>query len=275
MSIKSILVYLSDDEETLSCLRAAFELAGHLNAVLAVVYVANPVRLPSAMEGRGVSRAFFANEIDEIQRDKARAAEIELQHLSNPRGIRYTWTVVKGEPGKSLAQMSAYHDLAVVAQSDPGNPAGLLSDDLSDQLVTTGGCPVIVLPPVRRYPTLGRRILVTWKEGVESSRSLHAALPFLQRAEAVTLVSREGGREAAASLERIAEYLRLHGIEPAVRAPQYGARAAEGRVLEYARETRADLIVMGSSGSSRLREMVLGGGRRMMLRSDIPILISH
>ena len=57
-------------------------------------------------------------------------------------------------------------------------------------------------------------------------------------------------------------------------AEEHGARAAEGRVLEYARESRADMIVMGGSGNSRLRELVLGGGtRRLLTNANIPILI--
>ncbi len=275
MSIKSILVHLANDEEYMTRLRVAYNLACRHNAVLSVVFITSPVRTPTGMDGRTVSVA-YTNEVEDIAAEKSKTVEEEFRQWCKLHDIRYEWTRVEGEHIKVLSQMSHYHDLAIVSQSDPQNLEEMLFAELPDQLAMVGSCPVIVLPHGQKRMVLGRRILVAWKETVECSRAVRSSIPFLQQAESVTLVSREGGREAAHSLERIADSLRLHGIEPAVRAPQHGARAAEGRVLEYARESRADMIVMGGSGNSRLRELVLGGGtRRLLTNANIPILMAH
>lgn len=275
MSIRSILVHLANDEEYMTRLRVAYNLACRHNALLSVVFVTSPIRTLQVADGRTVATA-YTHEVQDISAEKSKTVEYEFRQWCKLHDVRYEWSMVEGEHIKVLTQLSHYHDLAIVSQSDPRNLEEMLFAELPDQLAMVGSCPVIVLPHGQRRMVLGRRILVAWKETVECSRAVRAAIPFLQQAEAVTLVSREGGKEAARSLERIANTLRLHDIEPGVRMPQHGARAAEGRVLEYARETRADMIVMGGSGNSRLRELVLGGGtRRMLTNANVPILMAH
>jgi nucleotide-binding universal stress UspA family protein len=47
-------------------------------------------------------------------------------------------------------------------------------------------------------------------------------------------------------------------------------------LLSQAADLDADLIVMGAYGHSRLRELVLGGATREILRSmTVPVLLSH
>jgi len=55
---------------------------------------------------------------------------------------------------------------------------------------------------------------------------------------------------------------------------------ANGRVgdmiLSYAKDLEADLLVMGASGHSRLREIVLGSVVHQVLRRmDVPLLMAH
>ena len=55
-----------------------------------------------------------------------------------------------------------------------------------------------------------------------------------------------------------------------------GGLAAGDVLLNEAAELNADLIVMGGYGHSRLREMVLGGATRTLLRQmTAPVLMSH
>ena len=47
-------------------------------------------------------------------------------------------------------------------------------------------------------------------------------------------------------------------------------------ILSHAADAGADFIVMGGYGHSRLREFVLGGVTRSILRSmTVPVLMSH
>jgi Universal stress protein family len=54
------------------------------------------------------------------------------------------------------------------------------------------------------------------------------------------------------------------------------ARGRIGIKLSRAADLSADLIVMGAYGHSRVREVLLGGATRSVLRSmTVPVLMSH
>ena len=55
-----------------------------------------------------------------------------------------------------------------------------------------------------------------------------------------------------------------------------GTSAADSTATVQAAEEKADLLVMGGYGHSRLREMILGGVTRHMLeRMSVPVLFAH
>jgi nucleotide-binding universal stress UspA family protein len=63
-------------------------------------------------------------------------------------------------------------------------------------------------------------------------------------------------------------------VQISISAAKHGDIAAQ--LLQNAHESNADLLVMGGYGHSRLREAVLGGVTRSMLRqADIPVLLAH
>lgn len=76
-----------------------------------------------------------------------------------------------------------------------------------------------------------------------------------------------------ASADRLAAWLHDHGIHANVLARE----GDPDRVLPgLASEIQADLLVAGGYGRSRLRELVLGGTTRLLLRqSGLPVFMSH
>jgi nucleotide-binding universal stress UspA family protein len=58
---------------------------------------------------------------------------------------------------------------------------------------------------------------------------------------------------------------------------QIAPRAAVGEtLLGYAEAWKADLLVMGCYGHTRLRELILGGASRHVLsHMTLPVLMSH
>ena len=61
-----------------------------------------------------------------------------------------------------------------------------------------------------------------------------------------------------------------------MKAVESGGAAIVGLILMQAAAEKADLLVMGGYGHSRLREMILGGVTRHMLeRMSLPVLFAH
>jgi nucleotide-binding universal stress UspA family protein len=102
------------------------------------------------------------------------------------------------------------------------------------------------------------------------------AVPFLVRAEQVTLIAADLGPERRAQMDRALACLERHGVTAQARNLP-GADIDAGDVLLNAiADQGADLLVMGAYGHSRLRELVLGGATRHVLRHmTAPVLMSH
>lgn len=171
-----------------------------------------------------------------------------------------------------LLHRARLHDLVVAARAPE------LGNGRLEHLVMEAGKPVLI-PPAKPAATIGKTVLVAWKDTAESARALTAALPLLVRAGKVTVFSVCENRDEEAarrSVDGIIAQLRRHGVEA---RPQM-AKAEPGRTADKIREAayaiKADLIVMGAYGHSRLREWMLGGATRELLGvCDTALLMMH
>ena len=105
---------------------------------------------------------------------------------------------------------------------------------------------------------------------------MDAALPLLSRADQVHILSvnEDTGPEPAQS--GLARYLSWHGITATLATFEPDERLIGEALLTEVRRMEADLLVMGAYGHSRLRELVLGGVTRHMLKEDHPpIFAAH
>jgi nucleotide-binding universal stress UspA family protein len=121
------------------------------------------------------------------------------------------------------------------------------------------------------------RVLVAYDGSPEATRALRVAGEMNDRGRArlgyILLTVGEDG-PATAEIQRTAlTYFQAHGIVPeaAVRAGRPGQA-----IVAAARELGCDLVVAGSFGQARWREMLLGSVTLDLLRhSPVPVLIHH
>lgn len=131
--------------------------------------------------------------------------------------------------------------------------------------------PVLVCP---RGSDALLRPLVAYDGSDHATRALEIAVEYAEtRGCPLHLVCvREQLDDARRTLEEACEYARGHAVE-ATTVPKEGDAVAE-RILEAAGDVDADLLVMGSSGKSRLRQFLLGSATETLLESfDHPILL--
>ncbi len=134
--------------------------------------------------------------------------------------------------------------------------------DVVEAVLFDSGRHVFLVPNRKPAKAAFDRILVAWNGGRESARALAEALPYLHKANEVTVlvVDDEPSTELQTALGTDAvNHLKHHGINVAL----YRARIRDGGVgatlIAEARRLNADLIAMGGYGHSRLREWLLGG----------------
>jgi nucleotide-binding universal stress UspA family protein len=124
-----------------------------------------------------------------------------------------------------------------------------------------------------------KNIVIGWNESAEAIRAVRAAMPLLQKADAVHVAiidPPETGPERSDPGGALAVYLSRHGVRCDIQVmTRQGLKVSE-RLSQHVTETGSDLLVMGGYGHSRFREAVLGGATREMLQSSsVPVLMAH
>jgi nucleotide-binding universal stress UspA family protein len=120
--------------------------------------------------------------------------------------------------------------------------------------------------------------LVAWNGSREATRALAEGLPYLHISRLVTVVVVDRG-PAALDPEPGADavaYLKHHGIVATLHQVERHGRDVASVLIDEAGERKADLLVMGGYGHSRLREWLLGGVTHRLLRqTPTSLVIAH
>jgi nucleotide-binding universal stress UspA family protein len=121
-------------------------------------------------------------------------------------------------------------------------------------------------------------VILAWDGGRSAARALADALPLLQRAKSVRILTILNEKpQAAADIGRdVLRHLDAHGVAAEIDEVDAGGESI-GAVLDAYLQRRApDLLVMGAYGHSRLREFVLGGATAHILHAPpVPVFMAH
>ncbi|MDI1339414.1 universal stress protein [Polaromonas sp.] len=276
-TLTQLLVHLDALPQAAQRLDAACRIGQAHGAAVTGLYAVTPsfVALPFAPEvGPGVAAAL--REIDDELRARARAA---FDCVQAKPGMQAAWAEVGDDPIMGVfAQQALYADLLVLGQHDPAStPATGVPADFAESVMVASGKPALILPYIGVPASIGDTMVLAWKPTREAARAVSAALPLLQRARRVHVLSWSDADEAVSGQRLdLDSYLKLHGVD-ATWHRETGAPELLGELLlSRAFDLEADLLVMGCYGHSRAREWVLGGTSRTVLRSmTLPVLMAH
>ena len=279
MALKDILVIVDDTPQAAARIDVAVTLATDHDAHLTGLCVSAPAVVPSYLETYLTDSMRAAYQAEEDGR-MARAEQRFMDCLRRAGRLeRSEWRAVGGYPIDVAAVHARYADLVVVGQLDPATEFALPAVE-PETLMFECGRPVLVVPYVGHFPTVGQRVLVGWNGGREAARAVADALPLLERARAVTVLAVNtdpgGAGEADDPGVDIAGHLARHGI--AAEAAHFISEPHEvgDTLLNTTTDLSCDLIVMGAYGRSRLRSLVLGSLTGFILEHmTVPVLLSH
>ena len=273
MSLKHLLVHLDSSERTPERLGLAVTLAQKHGARLTGLF-AETGSLGGSTVGlrspENIARA--AGEARAAFEAGAAAAGLTTdwwQVEAGDYGQVVGWTVV----------CCRYVDLAVFGQHDPEHESPLPAD-MVDQVLLNSGRPVLVVPYVGRYPDIGKRVLVAWTGSREAARAVNDAIPLMQGADEVTVLSLQqashGGAAAPVPPVDIVVHLRAHGVAAAYERVIIDELGAVDNVLNRAAEGSADLTVIGAYGHSGFPFLQRSSTTRDILRMmTTPVLLSR
>ena len=276
-SYAQLLVHLDPSAQASARLHIAGLLATLFGATVTGLYAATSSQAGLAFApeaGPEMVRALIA--VDDNNLAQARAA-FETSQANAP--TRAKWAQVSDAAiVTAFVEQALFADLLVLGQADPSRSGTLhVTGDFVESIVVESGKPALLLPYFGAPPNVGRTVVIAWKPTREAARAVAAAMPFLQRAVAVHVVSWDAHEEAIGG-ERLdlPGYLKLHGIEASFHRQGAETNDMGELLLSRAFDLQADLLVMGCYGHSRAREWVLGGVSRTILQSmTLPVLMAH
>jgi nucleotide-binding universal stress UspA family protein len=277
MAFKDILVLVDRSRSAPVRIDLATRLASQFGAHLTGLHVTGPPAIPASVRAELPQLA-----IEGFTRFQAQAAEaareLFLARASQP-GVTVEWRHREGDPGDMVTLHARYVDLAVVGQDDPDDeqdtPRGM-----AERILLGSGRPVLVVPYVGARAPVGERVVVAWNASREATRAANDALPILERAARVTVLSinPRGGPAGHGDVPGadMALHLARHGVRAEANAIESDDVKAAEVLLSSLTDLGADLLVMGGYGRSRVRELVLGGMTRDILRAmTTPVFMSH
>jgi len=273
MALKDLLVLVGPGME------AAGVYALSLSAACgASLTAAAPIIEPSLPPN--LAAEFSEDVLSRIKEDAEAAASKAFEEFSQAaRDANASIEIVRfkalaGDVGYSLSQLARCFDAVVLPQPDPN---GVDTSDIVEACLFGSGRPLVLVPYIRTRPAIGR-VLIAWDGGPPAARAVADALPILALAHHVEVVTirKEEDENPHLSGRMLARHLARHGIQADAKRLLIDDIDVANMLLSHAADTGADLIVMGGYGHSRLREMVLGGTTREILRSmTVPVLLSH
>ena len=175
-----------------------------------------------------------------------------------------------------FSQIARRFDLAITGQAEPDVHA--VEAMIAESALFASGRPIILVPHLQRAPFRLDRVMVCWDGSRAATRAIADAMPLLERAtnvEVVTVTSERGKHNGLEGAD-MGLHLARHGLNVQVTRIPRGDIDTADALLSHAADCGADFIIMGGYGHSRLREFVLGGVTRSILATmAVPTLMSH
>jgi nucleotide-binding universal stress UspA family protein len=257
--MKQAVIYIDGSDNDIESLTSAVLMSRRLGARLNVVH---PVA-------------------DSVARAKTRAVVVGQQMSWRYRVIAEARS---GAARQAFEKVCGSIDLASYAEVeydlvDAIRHLGLLHDvTILERVSQEEGPQVLALNivPPRAPSAIGDTVVVAWSGTIQSARAVRSAMPFLNTANEVWVVTDSANPRAEAA--DLVEYLSAHDVAAETRSfdsSEMSARARGRTLIAFVRSLEADMLVMGAYGEDQL-DAIFGLGRatqKVITATPVPVLL--
>jgi nucleotide-binding universal stress UspA family protein len=193
-----------------------------------------------------------------------KAVEVASARLGVPVEQRL-YRLAAADITANLARIARLKDLSIV----PVKPHDDQSEKIVERLIFESGRPVMMCPEefASELAVPFDDVVIAWDHSAPAARAVADALPMLQAAANVRIITATDNK-APAELESgaaLVSHLAEHGIKAAFETVKIDGSSI-GKVFErYVAANRIDLLVMGAYRHSRLNEIVWGGATKTVI----------
>lgn len=265
--MKNILLLVHQDDGQEARLQTALDLTRALDGHLTCLDVtASPVIAGDLYAGFGEGALL----VDEREQEADNKASISRRLIHE--GVSWSWTDVTGDIATCLLDAATLADLIVVNRKLDGYPLPDMHA-ITSRILMHARKPIVAVPQKLRCFAAHGRALIAWDGHASSTATMCACVPLLQLASDVHIFLARDGEKASPT--EAAEYLSRHDIHPSINVIHDGLKSADTLIMEEARSWGADYILMGAYSHGRLLETFGGVTKRMLSKSELPLVIGH
>ncbi|OAF18724.1 universal stress protein [Bradyrhizobium neotropicale] len=176
----------------------------------------------------------------------------------------------------TLAEHARFSDLSLI----PVKPHDSRTEAVIETFLFESGRPLLLCPEhlVSELRTDFENVMIAWDHSARAARAVGDALPILQAAASVRIVTVADDKTEAINRSGmdLVDHLREHGAYASFETVQAGGSSI-GKVLgSWAQSQAIDAIVMGAYRHSRLNEIVWGGVTKTVIgQPPCWVMISH
>ncbi len=194
----------------------------------------------------------------------------------NIRAQSRTGKVPADQLAAILAEHARFSDLALI----PVKPHDSRTENIIETFLFESGRPLLLCPEhrVEELRPEFENVVIAWDHSARAARAVGDALPILQAAASVRVVTVADDKTAAIAQSgmSLVHHLREHGVYASFETVT-GSGSSIGKVLgSWVHSHAIDAIVMGAYHHSRLNEIVWGGVTKTVIgQPPCWVMISH
>lgn len=302
MALKSIICLFAGYAHETEALETALELAKRNSAHLRIVHPQSPLQFYPGMHGMAaLYGGDFYETVERQNNERLGQARETAERLARQHNMAFDLPRKDGtgawaqfvplmyRTSGALVREISLSDLIIIGQEkgrlaiseETALGTALFATYRPVCLVRPSDSPDTALPLAsasKASPWRGETALIAWRDSVEAMRATLGALPLLQAAKNVFIVTAHD-HDTSVSSETyllVLDYLASHDVKAEVIDLDRGDQTAASTVLAKAHDVGADFVTMGAYGHSVFRETLLGGFSASMLEEcQLPLILSH
>lgn len=277
MPCDDILLHLQGypDQTSASAIDAALAVAKQLSGRISALAVQLSVAyMPNQLIDNMIGLKGIAQEAEQKSAVACREALDDFRNKAAAAGLLNGVGVVSADMGLEAlrrAREARAFDFSIYCPAADG-----LDKVLAETLILMSGRPVLILP--EGHDGGLERVVVAWDGSAPAARAMNDALPLLRAARSVKVVTVGGDKpvDHVAPRPYAVRHLLRHGVRADGLEIEPDGRSAAEALEAWLKAEKAQLVVMGAFGHSRLRELALGGVTESML-THLPtaVWLSH
>jgi len=281
MGMKTILIPTETDAAMQSTLSTALLLAQRCSSYMEGFPLRFGINEFATIDFGGAMplETFKKQSLEETQKAREMFESFMREH-NVPRSngantsVSYGWFADAGEGEDFVGNYGRVFDVTVLSRPSPNN-IGMHSRAIESGLFESGR-PILLSPPTAPKQ-IASNIMVHWNGSTEQARATAFAMPLLQQAQRVILLTVTGGQGVPGPTSaQLLKHLQRNGITAEQMNVELSGRSTGEAVLAAAKAEGCDLLVKGAYTQSRLRQLIFGGATSHILaNAELPVLMAH